>query len=81
MSLLSWDWQQYSASFGPIHHILVENVSGAPPEAGAYDSIRLLPGVREFADGSTLNCPISDCVLRNLTDIPGMRLAINEGSA
>jgi hypothetical protein len=74
VSLLSWDWKQYSASFGPIHHILVENVIGAPRESASYDSIRLLPGVKEFADGSTLDCPISDCVLRNLTDIREFKL-------
>ncbi len=74
VSLLSWDWQQYSASFGPIHHILVENVSGAPRETASYDSIRLLPGVKEFPNGSTLDCPISDCVLRNLSDIREFKL-------
>ena len=74
VSLLSWDWKHYSASFGPIHHILVENVSGAPRESASYDSIRLLPGVKEFVDGSTLDCPITDCVLRNLTDIREFKL-------
>ncbi|MBU0607861.1 MAG: hypothetical protein KKI08_08225 [Armatimonadetes bacterium] len=69
VSLLSWDWRQYSASFGPIHHILVADVSGAPAGQQSTDAIRLLPGVKQFPDGSALDCPITDCVLRDLTDI------------
>lgn len=74
VSLLSWDWRNYSASFGPIHHLLVAEVSGAPAQQHSYDSIRLLPGVKQFPDGSTLDCPITDCVLRNLTDIRDFKL-------
>ncbi|MCX6970699.1 MAG: hypothetical protein NTV93_11210 [Verrucomicrobia bacterium] len=74
VSLLAWDWRQYSASFGPIHHILVEKVSGAPSETESYDSVRLLPGLKQFADGAKLDCPISDCVLRDLTDIRAFKL-------
>ena len=74
VSLLSWDWRQYSASFGPIHHILVAEVSGAPAEQQSTDAVRLLPGVKQFPDGSTLDCPITDCVLRNLTDIRDFKL-------
>jgi hypothetical protein len=74
VSLLSWDWQQYSASFGPIHHILVQDVSGAPLAAQSTDAIRLLPGVKRFAGGATLDCPIRDCVLRDLADIREFKL-------
>lgn len=74
VSLLAWDWRQYSASFGPVHHILVEDVSGAPLAAHSTDAIRLLPGVKRFADGATLDCPIRDCVLRNLRDIREFKL-------
>ncbi|OGV62439.1 MAG: hypothetical protein A3K19_33305 [Lentisphaerae bacterium RIFOXYB12_FULL_65_16] len=74
VSLLAWDWRNYSASFGPIHHLLVQDVSGAPLAAQSTDAIRLLPGVKRFADGATLDCPITDCVLRNLTDIREFKL-------
>jgi len=69
VSLLAWDWRQYSTSFGPIHHILVEDVSGAPLAAQSTDAIRLLPGVKRFAGGATLDCPIHDITLRRITDI------------
>lgn len=74
VSLLAWDWHQYSASYGPIHHVLVEDVSGAPLAAQSTDAIRLLPGVKQFPDGATLDCPISDCVLRELRDIREFKL-------
>lgn len=74
VSLLAWDWRQYSASFGPVHDLLVEDVSGAPLAAQSTDAIRLLPGVKRFADGTLLDCPISGCVLRQLNDIREFKL-------
>ena len=74
VALNAWDWRNYSASFGPIHHILVEDVSGASSGPEGCNSIRLLPGVKRFADGSTLNCPISNCVFRDIRDIREFKL-------
>lgn len=77
VALNAWEWANYAPSFGPIHHMLVEDVTGAQKASADYASpfpdgtaeIRLLPGTKTFADGSKLACDISDCVLRNLTDI------------
>lgn len=69
VALNAWEWKGYTPSFGPIHHITIERVSGAPLEKRGTDSIRLLPGVKRFADGATLDCPIHDIVLRDITDI------------
>ena len=55
VSLTAWDWRQYSASFGPIHHITIEHITGAPVEKHGTDAIRLLPGIKSFSDGSTLD--------------------------
>jgi hypothetical protein len=35
----------------------------------AANSIRLLPGVKRFDDGTVLDCPISDITLRRIADI------------
>ncbi len=40
----------------------------------AADAIRLLPGVKRFADGSTLDCPIHDITIRRITDIRDFKL-------
>ncbi len=71
VALNAWDWQQYSVTWGPIHHVLVDHVRGAP---GSANSIRLLPGVKRFADGTTLDCPIHDVVVRNVEDILDFKL-------
>ena len=74
VSLTAWEWAQYAVSYGAIHHLLIENVTGAPLEKKGTDAIRLLPGVRRFPDGTTLDCPIHDITLRNITDIRDFKL-------
>ena len=69
VALNAWEWKGYAPSFGPIHHITIERISGVPLEKRSTDSIRLLPGVKRFSDGTTLDCPIHDIVLRDLTDL------------
>ena len=67
VSIAAWDWRNCAPSFGPIHDLLIERVSGVPERS--TDAIRLLPGVKRFDDGTTLDCAISNIVLRELTDI------------
>ncbi len=74
VSLTAWDWRQYSASFGPIHNLTIERITGAPEGKHGTDAIRLLPGVKRFSDGSTLECPIHDITLRDITDIRDFKL-------
>ena len=52
----------------PDTNITIDHVTGAPLEKKGTDSIRLLPGVKRFADGSPL-----DCTVRNLR-ITGVRV-------
>lgn len=74
VALNAWDWLNSTMTFGAIHHVLVERVTGAADGAGAADGIRLLPGVKRFPDGATLDCPVADCVLRDITDIREFKL-------
>ena len=74
VSLTAWDWKQYSVSFGPIHHLTVERITGAPEATRSTDAIRLLPGIKRFSDGATLDCPIHDITLRHITDIRDFKL-------
>lgn len=74
VSLTAWDWKQYSVSFGPIHHLTVERITGAPDDKQSTDAIRLLPGVKRFSDGSTLDCSIHDITMRDITDIRDFKL-------
>lgn len=82
VALNAWDWRNCTPTFGPIHHMLVENVAGsksasqgAPnPLPDGTAEIRLLPGTKNFADGSRLACDIRDCVFRKLTDIRTVKI-------
>ena len=74
VSLTAWDWRQYNVTFGAIHHLTIERISGAPGGTRGTDAIRLLPGVKRFSDGSTLDCPIHDITLRQITDIRDFKL-------
>lgn len=46
VSLTAWDWRQYSVTFGPMHHLTIEHITGAPENKHSTDAIRLLPGVK-----------------------------------
>lgn len=74
VSLTAWDWRQYNVTFGPIHHLTMEHITGAPGEKHGTDAIRLLPGLKRFSDGTTLDCPIHDITMRDITDIRDFKL-------
>jgi hypothetical protein len=70
VALNAWEWKNYAPSYGPIERIIVEDVTGWPgDEHEGNIAIRILPGVKRFDDGTTLDCPIRDITLRRITDI------------
>ena len=70
VALNAWEWKNYAPSYGPIENITVEDVTGWPEDNHEGNiAIRLLPGVKRFDDGTTLDCPIRDITLRRITDI------------
>ena len=68
IALNAWDWKHTVPCFGSIDHVLVENIH-CDPQLSGHDEIRLLPGTKIFADGRKLDCPVADCVFRNLQDV------------
>jgi len=74
VALNAWEWKNYAPSYGPIERIVIEDVTGAPERVPAANSIRILPGVKRFDDGTTLDCPIRDITLRRITDIREFKL-------
>jgi acetyl esterase/lipase len=69
VALNSWEWKNYAPCYGPIERIVIEDVTGSSEGLPAANSIRLLPGMKRFDDGTTLDCPIRDITLRRITDI------------
>lgn len=74
VALNAWEWKNYAPSFGAIHHIIIEDIHGAPDGIPSANSIRLLPGMKRFSDGATLDCPIHDITIRRVTDIRDFKL-------
>jgi len=74
VALNAWEWKNYAPSYGPIERIIIEDLTGAPEAVPAANSIRLLPGIKRFDDGTTLDCPIHDITLRHITDIRDFKL-------
>jgi hypothetical protein len=74
VALNAWEWKNYAPSYGPIERIVIEDVTGSPEGVTAANSIRLLPGVKRFDDGTTLDCPILDVTVRRITDIREFKL-------
>ena len=70
VALNAWEWKNYAPSYGPIERIVIEDVTGWPEDDHEGNiAIRLLPGVKRFDDGTTLDCPVRDITLRRITDI------------
>lgn len=63
IALNAWDWPWSAPTCGPMSMILVQNCRTF---GEALKDIRLLAGVLIYPDGSTLDCPIQNVVLRNL---------------
>ena len=74
VALNAWEWKNYAPSFGAIHHIIIADIHGAPDGIPSANTIRLLPGVKRFSDGTTLDCPIHDITMRDITDIRDFKL-------
>ncbi len=74
VALNAWEWKNYAPSHGSIERIVIEDVTGSAEGLHAANSIRLLPGVKRFSDGTTLNCGIDDITLRDITDIRDFKL-------
>lgn len=74
VALNAWEWKNYAPSYGPIERIVIEDVRGTAVNLPAANSIRLLPGVKRFDDGTLLDCPIRDITLCRITNIREFKL-------
>ena len=81
VALNAWDWQGSTMTYGTIHHVVVEDVTGralSPKASGPIPDgsaeIRLLPGHKHFANGTRLACDIEDIVLRYVRAIRDFKM-------
>lgn len=68
IALNSWDWKEYSVSFGSITDIIVENVKACSNE------IRLLAGEKKFDNGEKAACDIKRCIFKDITGVYNFKI-------
>ena len=70
VALNAYDWLNSSVSFGPQRDILCEDLELVRiPGFPVYPAIRIQPAKYRYADGSTVDCSVSDTVFRHVRGI------------
>jgi len=69
IALNGYDWNLAAVNFGPQRDILCEDIVPVDDIRRGYPSIRLLQGVYCYADGSKVDCRLSNAVFRNIRKV------------
>ena len=64
IALNAWDWPQSGPALGPINRVLVQDCQSI---SGSLKDVRLLAGILKYPDGTTIDCPVQNVVIRNIT--------------
>ena len=68
VALNAWDWHSSAVCYGPITHMLVEDLNAE------HDEMRLLPGKKLYDNGDVRDCPISDIVFRRMSGLYSIKM-------
>ena len=75
VALNAYDWLNSSVNFGPQRDMVFEDLELIPPKkGGSYPAIRILPAVYRYADGTEVDCAISDVVFRKVRGIRNFKM-------
>lgn len=72
VALNMYDWQNSSVNFGPGKCIWCEDIISSPGKG--YKSMRLQPGIYTFDDGSSVDCALTDVVIRKVQGVHTFKL-------
>lgn len=64
----AWDWETSAMTFGCIEYVLAENLKST------HNEFRLLPGRKTYADKTSTECPINNCIIRNVEGVYTFKL-------
>jgi len=75
VALNAYDWLNSSVNFGPQRFVLCEDLElvsmkGVP----AYPAIRILPAKYRYADGSVVDCSVSDVIFRRVKGVKSYKM-------
>ncbi len=65
VALNAYDWLNSSVNFGPQKYVLCEDME----LEGGYPAIRIQPAKFKYADGSVVDCAISDVIFRRVKGV------------
>lgn len=68
VALNAWDWYRSALTYGNIENLIVENLKSK------HNECRLLPGRKVYDDGSSNECAIRNCILRNIEGVYTFKL-------
>lgn len=71
VALNAYDWLNSSVNFGPQRNVLCEDLELI---GGGYPAIRIQPAKFRYADGSIVDCAISDVVFRRVKGIKTFKM-------
>ena len=67
VALNLYDWQDSSVNFGPMDCVWCENLRQSPESP--YKAMRIEPGVYRYADGSTVDCALTNAVIEDVCGV------------
>lgn len=67
VALNMYDWLGSSINYGPARNVFCEEIHSAPDSHAK--AMRLQPGIFRYADGSTVDCSLTDMYFRHLSGI------------
>lgn len=67
LALNMYDWLNSSVNFGPTSCLWAEKLTLSPQSP--YKALRILPGTYYYADGSSIDCSLTDCVIKNVRGV------------
>jgi hypothetical protein len=75
VALNAYDWLRSSVDFGPQRYILCEDLELVRiPGEPAYPAIRIQPAKYRYADGSVVDCSVSDVIFRRVKGITTFKM-------
>lgn len=80
VALNAYDWMNSSVNFGPQRFILCEDLELVLKGGKGYPAIRLQPATFKYADGSKVDCAISDVIFRRVKGIQTFKMYLQTPS-
>ena len=69
VALNAYDWLNSSVNFGPQRDVLCEDLELVLKDGKGYPAIRIQPAKYKYADGSVVDCAVSDVIFRRVKGI------------